>query len=190
MEQLGPAWRLTLDNLVAWLILLLVAAVASALTCSLFFWIALPNVTILVKRAVERGGSPEIGDLLVLHGWLGRALQAVVLALVGGLSNVVPLLGPLLAGAALFYAPMLLAEGHHGVFGSMAASWHGAKDRLVPMVLLVAVTIVLWVLATALCFVPALVVGPWLLVAAWLDYAAHRDGILAAATAAGVPARG
>ncbi len=188
MDQLGNAWKLVSANLVEWILLVLLAIVCTVLSCGIFALAAGPNAIVVVQRAAERGGAPHFGDLLVTEGWGARAVQALVLVVVGSLANLVPVLGLLLVGSALIYAPMLLLEGHYGVFSAMSASWHGAKHRLLAILLLELVSLALWAIAVVMCVVPTFVVGPWILLAAWLDYDAHRSEILAGARAAGVEA--
>ncbi len=188
MEQLGNAWKLVSSNLVEWLLLGLLAVACTVLSCGAFAVLAGPNAILVVQRAAARGGAPNFGDLFATEGWGARAVQSLVLVVVGALANLVPVVGLLFVGSALIYAPMLLLEGHYGVFSAMSASWHGAKHRLLAILLLELVSLFLWVTAMAMCVVPAFVVGPWILLAAWLDYDAHRSEILSGARAAGVEA--
>jgi uncharacterized membrane protein len=186
MDHISRAWGVVSRDLVAWIVLVLVAGCAIVLTCGLGTLLVGPNLVLATKRAIDRGVAPEIGDLFqtdLIVEYVVYWIILIVLSVVGGW---VPLIGTLLVSVLTFWTLPLIIDRRFGAIDAIQASFHHAKGAFFDLLVFTIILYVIAFLGTCACVVGLFVAVPVSMVATWLYYQAERQNILAAAINAGL----
>lgn len=186
MDHISRAWGVVSRDLVPWIVLMLVAACATLLTCGIGGLLVGPNLMLATKKAIDRGVAPEIGDLFgtdLIVEYIVYWVILIVLSVVGGW---IPLIGAVLISVLTFWTLPLIVDGRFGAVDAIQASFHHAKGAFFDLLVFTLILYVLAILGTCACFVGLFVAVPVTLVATWIYYQAERTNILAAAINAGL----
>ena len=170
MDHISRAWGVVSRDLVAWIVLVLVAGCAIVLTCGLGTLLVGPNLVLATKRAIDRGVAPEIGDLFqtdLIVEYVVYWIILIVLSVVGG------------------WVPLII-DRRFGAIDAIQASFHHAKGAFFDLLVFTIILYVIAFLGTCACVVGLFVAVPVSMVATWLYYQAERQNILAAAINAGL----
>lgn len=186
MDHIKAAFDAFKRHPLQWFLLGLLFGAMSNLVVGIFL---LPNFIRIVRVSAPVGGPPpEIGDLFNLDH-IGDDVVTVVLwnlALFTGAcfcgvgTAIVAVLG--------VWTQHLCADRLYAPIDCLRASFHHAKSNagtIIPTLIIFFVVFATFVVLT--CFLGALVIAPIAIIALERFYAEHRDAIVAAADAAGVP---
>lgn len=186
MEHISRAWTVVSRDLVQWILVFVVAACVSLLTCGVGLLLVGPNLMLVARRAVDRGGPPEVGDLFQMELLVEYVIYWVVTIVLSSVSNVLPGIGPFLVATLLFWTLPLIVDRRFGAVEALQASFHHVKGAFFDVLVFTLVLYVLWLIGGCACFVGVFVAGPVGVVATILYYDAEKDKILGAASAAGL----
>lgn len=185
MEHLTAAWNDVMSNLVGWLVLALVYAVVVVLTCGLGL-LLVPNLMRATRNAIERGSGPDLMDLFDLSDVVSLLLLALLSIGVSIVGQVLPIVGPLLAGIFLLWTTPLVVDGHYDVLTAAQVSVRAVSQRFAAPAIFTLVTTLMVFVSSWFCLVPLLVTVPVALVATWRYYQAETAELLAVGDAAGL----
>lgn len=189
MDVFGEAWEEVTAHLVDWLVVVLAFVGLVVVTCGLGALLA-PNLLRVAARADARGDGPDVADLVDLGEVIDLLLLGVLGIGVSIVSNAVPFVG-LLASMILFvWVVPLVIDGHYDVIGAVQVSVRGAIAHAWPVATFQLGSLVVLLVAGALCVVPLLVAVPLVLVASWRFYLRWRHDLLALGDAVGIARRG
>lgn len=188
MEHYTEAWETVKQDLVPWIILYVVFSVVLSFTGGLGI-LLMPNLFRTVRKALAQGTAPEVGDLFnfdyLTDDLVGMLLKSIA-DFIGSLACGV---GAIVTGVLFFWVPLIATENRYDGMGLMKASLAHAKGEFGAILVFLIIAMVVNFIGVMLCCIGIFVTAPVTFVAMVKFYEAHRDNILAAADAAGVPTK-
>ena len=185
MDYFKYAWSVVKEDLVAWIILGLVVAVANQFFIGLFL---MPQLIRVVRKSMADNMAPAIGDYFNFDHISNDAITMVVLIAVYFVSALACYLPIFAAIPLLFWAQHLAAENRYEPIDNLKASFAHAKENFGTIFVTL---FVIWLCGMAVvmvtCGLGGLVIMPMMIVAFEKFYQDNRADIFAAAEAAGVP---
>lgn len=186
MEHFSAAWEDIKDNLVGWILYVLVFGVVNSFTGGLAALVLLPNVLRGTRDALHGGVAPDIGGMFNFDK-VGDDVVAMLIQGVGiAIGSLACGIGALVAAVLFIWIPFIAAEGKFAPADSWKVSLAHAKGSAVDIIVFLLIAGVVNMVGSLLCGVGLLVTIPVTLAAQWKFFEANRDQIYALASQEGV----
>jgi uncharacterized membrane protein len=185
-DHFKSGWQVVKNGLVGWIIFGIVLMVLMSFGVGIFF---MPNAYRAIRNAAQAQSAPEIGALFNFDHIVEDAVAMIVYTVAIWIGSLLCGVGAIAAMLLLFWLPMLAAEGRYAAIDAAKASLAHAKANIGAIVVFLLIAWLINMGGAMVCYVGVLVTFPVTMAAQWLFYSQHRDAILAAANAAGVPTK-
>ncbi|MCO4760963.1 MAG: hypothetical protein KC502_05625 [Myxococcales bacterium] len=186
MDQFKETWEMMKGDLVPWVILMLVFSLINSFTGG-FGFLLVPNLFRTIRNALREERAPEMGELFQFDDISDDLVTMILQSVANFVGFMLCFVGAIVTSVLFFWAPMLAADGDFAPMDAMKASMAHGKENFGEIIMFMIMAAVINTVGFMVCCVGILVTAPLTVVAAWRFYESHRDAILAAADAQGLP---
>jgi len=185
VDHIKAGWETVQPNLVGWIIYTVVFGVVVSVTFGLGAILGI-NFVRGAKAAVDSGGAPEIGALFNFDNIVQDIITMVIVGVANSIGSALAGIGALITGTALFWAPMLVADGQAEAVDACKASVAHAKANFMEILVFLLIASVLNMAGAIACGLGMIVTAPVTVAAGILYYNSSKEEIRSLATADGV----
>lgn len=186
MDHYKESWELIKGDLVPWIVLLFVFSMVNSFTGGLGMFL-LPNLFRAVRNALAEQRSPEIGELFEFDAITDDVVTVILQNIANMIGMMVCCVGIFATMVLFFFAPMMAADGDLAPMDIMKGSMAFAKANFGEIFTFILVGALVNFAGALLCGIGTFVTIPVTFVASWRFYEMHKEAILAAADAEGLP---
>ncbi len=187
MDYFNYGWSVVKKDIVAWVILYFVFALASQVFIG---FLLMPQLIRVVRKSMAEGTAPAIGDYFNFDNISNDAITMIILMVAYMIAAVLCYLPIFAAVPLLFWTQHLAAENQFEPMDNLKASFAHAKENFGSIFgTIFVVGLVCMLITMVTCGLGALVMVPVMWVAWEKFYQDNRADIFAAAQAAGIPSR-
>ncbi|MCB9745408.1 MAG: hypothetical protein H6740_22710 [Alphaproteobacteria bacterium] len=186
MEHYSAAWADIKDNVGGWVVYALVFLVINSFTGGLGAILLMPNMFRGIKKALDGGVAPDMGDLFNFDKIGDDAVAMLIYFVAIMVGSIACGIGAIVAAILFAWIPMIAAEGRFAAADSWKVSLAHAKGAAVDIFVFQLIGGIMVSVASMLCVLPVFVALPVLLAAQWKFYEANRDEIYKLASQEGV----
>jgi len=186
MDHIKAAFEVFKRNPVQWILIGLLFGLMSNLVVGVFL---MPNfIRIARASAAPDAPPPEIGDLFKMDHIADDAVTVLILVVATMAGLCVCFIGSSIVAVLGIWTQHLCADRLYAPVDCLKASFHHAKSNLGEIVITLITFAIVFVLGVVLtCGLGAFLISPLAIIALERFYNSHRENIIAAADAAGVP---